>query len=94
MCLCAGAIPGHQHGTFDMARSSGAARHSQARVLEVSGGMIRGCWHCFLPSWCPNRRRGASSCFCFQDMDQQLGEVRPAPFALASAKLDVQHHVI
>lgn len=27
-------------------------------------------------------------------MDQQLGEVWPTPFALASAKLDVQHHVI
>lgn len=41
----------------------------------VSGGMIWGCRHHFLPSQRTNRRRGASGWLGFQDVDQQLGEV-------------------
>lgn len=55
---------------------------------EVSGGMIRSCHHHFLCFWCTNRWCGAN--FCFQGMDEQLREVWPAPFALASTSWQVE----
>lgn len=86
--------PGSRAPARHLQHGAGAAQHSHAWVLEAQ----RGIWwddtrfvHCFLHSQCTNRRRGTSGWLCFQDVDQQRGEVRPAPFALAGAKLDVQH---